>query len=64
MVLAAPVTTNGSVLHVLSPEDCDIDILENGRTIDDFIDIKIKELSTEVSSEVLVKILRIHETKC
>ncbi|XP_074552994.1 ornithine decarboxylase-like [Halichoeres trimaculatus] len=47
----APVTTNGSVLHVLSPEDCDIDILENGRTTDDFIDIKIKELSSGENEE-------------
>ncbi|XP_078017579.1 ornithine decarboxylase-like [Epinephelus lanceolatus] len=35
-----PVTTNGSVV---SPEKYHIDILDNGRTISDFIDYKIKE---------------------
>ncbi|KAM6965880.1 ornithine decarboxylase-like [Tautogolabrus adspersus] len=39
------VTTNGSHGYVLSPENCDIDVLDNGRTIKDFIDIKIKEIS-------------------
>ncbi|XP_068587582.1 ornithine decarboxylase-like [Cebidichthys violaceus] len=33
----------GSVVHVLSPENCGIDILDNGRTIRDFLDSKIKE---------------------
>ncbi|XP_078099391.1 ornithine decarboxylase-like [Sander vitreus] len=31
-------------VHVLSPENCDIDILDNGRTVKDVIDNKIKEL--------------------
>ncbi|CAJ1075652.1 ornithine decarboxylase-like [Xyrichtys novacula] len=47
----APVTTNGSAVHVLCPEDCDIELLENGRTIDDFINIKIKELTSEDNEE-------------
>ncbi|XP_051245115.1 ornithine decarboxylase [Dicentrarchus labrax] len=49
--LAACVTTNGSVLNVLSPENCDIEILDNGRTINDFIDNKIKELGSEDSEQ-------------
>uniref|UniRef100_A0A3Q3GPB7 ornithine decarboxylase n=1 Tax=Labrus bergylta TaxID=56723 RepID=A0A3Q3GPB7_9LABR len=44
---AAAVTTNGSHGYVLSPENCDIDVLDNGRTINDFIDIKIKETENE-----------------
>ncbi|XP_031160628.2 ornithine decarboxylase-like [Sander lucioperca] len=31
-------------VHVLSPKNCDIDILDNGRTVKDVIDNKIKEL--------------------
>lgn len=42
----APQTTNESVMQVLSPENCDIDILDNGRTISDFIDDKIKEFGS------------------
>ncbi|XP_068192455.1 ornithine decarboxylase-like [Antennarius striatus] len=37
-----PLTTNTSVVHNLSPEDCDIDILNKGRTTNDFIDDMIK----------------------
>ncbi|XP_042338493.1 ornithine decarboxylase-like, partial [Plectropomus leopardus] len=37
-------TSNASV--VLSPENWDIDILDKGRTVSDFIDSKIKELSS------------------
>ncbi|XP_056263016.1 ornithine decarboxylase-like [Pseudoliparis swirei] len=36
----------GSVVQVLSPEKCDVDILDDGRTIRDFIDDKIKELAS------------------
>ncbi|XP_037649018.1 ornithine decarboxylase-like isoform X1 [Sebastes umbrosus] len=46
MESCAPETTNESVVHVLSPENCDIDILDNGRTISDFTDDKIKELGS------------------
>ncbi|XP_076608940.1 ornithine decarboxylase-like isoform X2 [Chaetodon auriga] len=45
------VSTNGSVMHALSPEKCDIDILDNGRTVNDFIDDKIKELGSQESEE-------------
>lgn len=44
--LAATVTTNRSVMHVLPHEKCDIDILDTGGTISDFIDDKIKERSS------------------
>ncbi|XP_068605993.1 ornithine decarboxylase-like [Brachionichthys hirsutus] len=37
------VTTNASVTHDFSPENSDIDILDNGKTVRDFIDDKIKE---------------------
>ncbi|XP_054464235.1 ornithine decarboxylase-like [Anoplopoma fimbria] len=42
----APVNMKGSVVHVLPPENCDIDILDNGRTIRDFMDTKMKELGS------------------
>ncbi|XP_070836713.1 ornithine decarboxylase-like [Chaetodon trifascialis] len=45
------VSTDGSVMHALSPDKCDIDILDNGRTINDFIDDKIKELGSQESEE-------------
>uniref|UniRef100_A0A3Q3NLI9 ornithine decarboxylase n=1 Tax=Labrus bergylta TaxID=56723 RepID=A0A3Q3NLI9_9LABR len=48
---AAAVTTNGSHGYVLSPENCDIDVLDNGRTINDFIDIKIKETALGENEE-------------
>lgn len=41
--------TNELGVHVLSPENCDIDILDNGRTVKDVIDNKIKELGPVVS---------------
>lgn len=45
--LAAPETVmNGSVVKVLTP---DIEILDNGRTIRDVIDSKIKEFDIGVS---------------
>ncbi|XP_073350151.1 ornithine decarboxylase-like [Pagrus major] len=47
----APVTTTGSVLHVFPPNNCDINILDNGRTVNDFIDNKIKECGSEDSAE-------------
>uniref|UniRef100_A0A8C9ZIS9 Ornithine decarboxylase 1 n=1 Tax=Sander lucioperca TaxID=283035 RepID=A0A8C9ZIS9_SANLU len=34
-------------VHVLSPKNCDIDILDNGRTVKDVIDNKIKELGPD-----------------
>ncbi|XP_044187091.1 ornithine decarboxylase-like [Thunnus albacares] len=37
------VNTNRSVMQVLSSENCDIEILENGQTINNFIDNKIEE---------------------
>ncbi|XP_062295342.1 ornithine decarboxylase-like [Scomber scombrus] len=43
MSLQASVTTNRSALQVLSSENCDIEILEKGKTINDFLDNKIKE---------------------
>ncbi|XP_042248249.1 ornithine decarboxylase-like [Thunnus maccoyii] len=43
----ASVTTNKSVMQVLSPENCDIVILDNGRTINNFIDKKIQELDSD-----------------
>ncbi len=46
---SAKLTTTGSVMHVLSPENCDSDILVTGMTINDFINEKIKELGSEVS---------------
>ncbi|XP_051245109.1 ornithine decarboxylase-like isoform X1 [Dicentrarchus labrax] len=49
--LASPVTTNGPVLNILSPENCDIEILDNGRTINDFIDNKIQELGSKDSEQ-------------
>lgn len=36
-------------MNVFSAENCDINILDNGRTISDFIDNKIKELGSKVS---------------
>ncbi|KAF1391127.1 hypothetical protein PFLUV_G00038650 [Perca fluviatilis] len=38
-------------MHVSSPENCDIDILENGRTVKDVIDNKIKELGSMDNEE-------------
>ncbi|XP_049417529.1 ornithine decarboxylase-like isoform X3 [Epinephelus fuscoguttatus] len=45
------VTTDGSVMHALAPEHCDIDILHKGQTINDFIEDKIKELGSVESEE-------------
>nr|XP_033500547.1 ornithine decarboxylase-like [Epinephelus lanceolatus] len=45
------VTTDGSVMHALAPEHCDIDILHKGQTISDFIEDKIKELGSVESEE-------------
>ncbi|XP_028430899.1 ornithine decarboxylase-like, partial [Perca flavescens] len=45
------VDTKESVTHVLSPENCDIDILENGRTVKDVIDNEIKELGSMDNEE-------------
>ncbi|KAM6914141.1 ornithine decarboxylase-like [Lycodopsis pacificus] len=50
-VIPAPVTTTGSVVPVLSPENCGIDILDNGRTIRDFLDSKIKERGSADNEE-------------
>ncbi|XP_075942753.1 ornithine decarboxylase-like [Anarhichas minor] len=50
-VIPAPVTMKGSVVHVLSPENCCIDILDNGRTIRDFLDSKIKERGSADNEE-------------
>lgn len=36
-------------MHASSPEKCDIDVLDDGRSISDFIDQKIKELESQVS---------------
>uniref|UniRef100_A0A8P4JZG6 ornithine decarboxylase n=1 Tax=Dicentrarchus labrax TaxID=13489 RepID=A0A8P4JZG6_DICLA len=36
---------------ILSPENCDIEILDNGRTINDFIDNKIQELGSKDSEQ-------------
>ncbi|XP_041813871.1 ornithine decarboxylase-like isoform X2 [Chelmon rostratus] len=47
----APVSTNGAVMHASSPEKCDIDVLDDGRSISDFIDQKIKELESQGSEE-------------
>ncbi|XP_049417527.1 ornithine decarboxylase-like isoform X1 [Epinephelus fuscoguttatus] len=47
----AVVTTDGSVMHALAPEHCDIDILHKGQTINDFIEDKIKELGSVESEE-------------
>ncbi|KAI3360252.1 hypothetical protein L3Q82_014569 [Scortum barcoo] len=49
--LAALVTTKGSAMQSLSPEICDINILNSGRTTKDFIDNKIKELGKRDSEE-------------
>nr|XP_033500548.1 ornithine decarboxylase-like [Epinephelus lanceolatus] len=48
---SAAVTTDGSVMHALAPEHCDIDILHKGQTISDFIEDKIKELGSVESEE-------------
>ncbi|XP_031160798.1 ornithine decarboxylase-like isoform X1 [Sander lucioperca] len=45
------VDTKESVMHVSSPENCDVDILENGRTIKDVIDSKITELGSMDNEE-------------
>ncbi|XP_031698463.1 ornithine decarboxylase-like, partial [Anarrhichthys ocellatus] len=50
-VIPAPVTTKGSVVHVLSPENCCIVIPDNGRTIRDFLDSKIKECGSADNEE-------------
>ncbi|XP_068587670.1 ornithine decarboxylase-like isoform X2 [Cebidichthys violaceus] len=50
-VIPAPVTMKRSVVHVLSPENCGIDILDNGRTIRDFLDSKIKERGSADNEE-------------
>nr|XP_046272558.1 ornithine decarboxylase-like isoform X2 [Scatophagus argus] len=47
----APITANQSFMHGLAPKNCGIDILNNGRTISDFIDNKIKELGSKDSEE-------------
>uniref|UniRef100_UPI0037E76F41 synaptic vesicular amine transporter-like n=1 Tax=Semicossyphus pulcher TaxID=241346 RepID=UPI0037E76F41 len=47
----AKVTNGLDVLHILSPENCDIDILDNGTTIEDFMDIKTKELARQGNEE-------------
>jgi len=46
----------GSVVQVLSPVKCDVDILDDGRTIRDFIDDKIKELASAVSIRDIVSL--------
>ncbi|XP_068434400.1 ornithine decarboxylase-like [Clinocottus analis] len=51
MECLAPATIKGSVVQVLSSENCDVDILDNGRTIRDFIDNKIKELGSADNDE-------------
>ncbi|XP_049925254.1 ornithine decarboxylase-like [Epinephelus moara] len=38
-------------MHALAPEHCDIDILNKGQTINDFIEDKIKELGSVESEE-------------
>ncbi|KAK9535722.1 hypothetical protein VZT92_008087 [Zoarces viviparus] len=50
-VIPALVTTKGSFVPVLSPENCGIDILDNGRTIRDFLDSKIKERGSADNEE-------------
>ena len=45
-------------MHVSSPENCDIDILENGRTVKDVIDNKIKELGSMVSIRDIMSLFR------
>ncbi|XP_023149457.1 ornithine decarboxylase-like [Amphiprion ocellaris] len=47
----ASVTTNGSVMRILSTDNKNIEILENGKSISDVIDRKIKELSTVDNEE-------------
>ncbi|XP_068193198.1 ornithine decarboxylase-like isoform X2 [Antennarius striatus] len=47
----APLTTNASTMKDFSPEFCDIGILDNGKTIPDFIDDKINELGLKDSEE-------------
>lgn len=47
----APVTTNGSVKHLLSHENNNVEILYNGKTINDVINSKIKELGAVDNEE-------------
>lgn len=51
--LAAPGTANGSVMRSLSSENCGFEILDYGRTTNDFIDNKIEELGSGVSITTL-----------
>lgn len=47
----APGTANGSVMRSLSSENCGFEILDYGRTTNDFIDNKIEELGSGDSEE-------------